>query len=111
MTNRSACNECHLGMMGETITDCFGFMRAQVVANNVHGLLWSLAGDQVFQKRNELRTGVALAGLADHLPALGIKRRIDRERSVAVVFKAVSFGPSDPELGWHSFHRQRTLRR
>src|ERR1700687_593594 len=31
-------------MMGQKITDCFGFMRAQVVANDVNGPLWSLAG-------------------------------------------------------------------
>ena len=82
----------HLRMMGQKITDCFGFMRAQVVANDVNGLLWSLAGDQIFQKRNELRTGVAVAGLSDHFPALGIRSRIERQRSMAVVFKAVSFG-------------------
>src|ERR1700730_11079822 len=79
-------------MMGQKITDGFGFMRAQVVANDVNGLLWSLAGDQIFQKRYELRTGVAVAGLAEHLPAFGIKSRIERQRSMPVVFKAVSFG-------------------
>jgi hypothetical protein len=79
-------------MTGQKVADRFGFMRAQVVANDVNGLLWSLACDQIFQKRNELRTGVAVAGLSDHFPALGIQSRIERERSMAVVFKAVSFG-------------------
>src|SRR5260370_16299105 len=79
-------------MMGQKITDCFGFRRAQVVADDVNGLLWSLAGDQIFQKRNELRTGVAGAGLADYLTGLGIKGCIERQRSMAIVFKAVSFG-------------------
>ena len=111
----------HFRMTGQKIADCFGFMRAQVVANDVNGLLWSLACDQIFQKGNELRTGVAVAGLADNFPALGIKSRKERQRSMAVVSKAVPFGairakatkpgPSDPALGWHSFRRRRTLRR
>jgi hypothetical protein len=37
-------------MTGQKITDCFGFMRAQVVANDVNDMLWSLAGDQIFRK-------------------------------------------------------------
>jgi hypothetical protein len=49
----------HFRMTGQKIGDCFGFVCAQVVANDVNGLLRSLAGDQIFQKSNELRTGVA----------------------------------------------------
>jgi hypothetical protein len=48
-------------------------MCAQVVTDEVNGLLWSLAGEQIFQKRDELRTGVAGAGLADDLTTPGIK--------------------------------------
>jgi hypothetical protein len=60
---------------------------------------------------------LSLAGLGDHLPALGIKSLIERQRSMAVVFKAVSFGAtgrsgrSDPGVELHSFRQHRTLRR
>ena len=49
----------HLGMTSQKIADCLGLMRAQVIADDVNGLLRSLAGDQIFQKGDELCTGVA----------------------------------------------------
>ena len=84
----------HLRMTSQKIADRFGFMRTQVITDDVNDLLWSLTGDEIFQKRDELRTGVAGAGLADYLTAPGIKGCIERERSMAVVFKAVAFGPT-----------------
>ena len=99
--------DAYFRMTGQKIADCFGFMRAQVVANDVNGPFWSLAGDQIFQKRNELRTGVAGAGLADDFPAPGIKGRIERERSMPIIFKAVSFGAT----GRKRQHRIQTIQR
>ena len=49
----------HLGMTSQKIADCLGLMRAQVIADDVNSSLWSLAGDQIFQKGDELCTGVA----------------------------------------------------
>src|SRR5260370_41246821 len=84
----------HLRMTSHKIADCLGFMRAQVIADDVNASFWSLAGDQLFQKGDELCTGVAGAGLADDLAAPGIKGGIERERSMAIIFKAVSFSPT-----------------
>ena len=105
----------------QKIADRLGFMCAQVIADDVNGSFWSLAGNQIFQKGDELCTGVAGAGLAHDLAALGIKSCIERKGSMTIILKAVSFsstgaraaalGPNDPVLGWHSFRRHRILRR
>jgi hypothetical protein len=84
----------HLRMTSQKIADHFGFVHAQVIADDVNASLRSLPEDQIFQKRDELRAGVARAGLADDLAAPGIKGCIERECPMAVVFKAVSFGPT-----------------
>ena len=57
----------------QKIADRLGFMCAQVVADDVNGSFWSLAGNQIFQKGDKLCTGVAGAGLTDDLAAPGIK--------------------------------------
>src|SRR6478672_3195259 len=69
----------------QKIADRLGFMCAQVVADDVNGALWSLTGDQIFQKGDELCTGVAGAGLAHDLAALGIKSCIERKGSMTII--------------------------
>ena len=69
-------------------------MRAQVITDDMQRLLLGLACDEIFQKRNELCAGVAGASLANHLAAGGMERRVQRERPVAVILKAMSFGPA-----------------
>src|SRR5260370_20045606 len=87
----------HFGMTSQKITDCLGLMRAQVIADDMHGLLLRLACDEIFQKRDELCTGVAGASLTNHLAAGGVERRVQRERAVAVILEAVSFGAARGE--------------
>jgi hypothetical protein len=67
----------------------------------------------VLTERNLQRFGGA--GLADDRPAPGIEGRIERERSTAIIFKAVPFSPTcrkaaepnanDPPLERHPFRR------
>src|SRR5258708_16128407 len=57
----------HFGMTSQKITDCLGLMRAQVVTDDVHGLLLGLACEEIFQKGDELCAGVAGASLAQYL--------------------------------------------
>ena len=81
-------------------------MRAQVIADDVDTLLRSLAGDQIFQKGDELCTGVAGAGLADDLAAPGLQGwdrgrafHGDNIRSRVVPpdrARAAERGPNDP---------------
>jgi len=84
----------HFGMTSQKITDRLGLMRAQVITDDMHGLLLGLACEEIFQKRDELCAGVAGASLANHLAAGGMERRVQRERAVAIILKAVSFGPA-----------------
>src|SRR5260370_26621309 len=72
----------HFGMTSQKITDCLGLMRAQVIADDMHGLLLRLACDEIFQKRDELCTGVAGARLTHHLPPGGVERRPQPERAL-----------------------------
>src|SRR6185312_6362115 len=81
----------------QKIADRLGFMRAQVVADDVNGSFWSLTGDQIFQKGDELCTAVAGAGLAHDLAALSIKSRIERKGSMTIILKAVSFSSTGRE--------------
>ena len=87
----------YLRVTSQKIADRPGFVCAQVIADDVNGLFWSLAGDEIFQKGDELCTGVAGARLANHLAAGGMERRVQRERAVAVILEAVSFGPARGE--------------
>ena len=48
-----------------------------------------LVDDDVGQERDELGGGVLRGGLAEHLAGLGIERRVQRQRAVTVVLKAV----------------------
>jgi hypothetical protein len=87
----------YLRVTSQKIADRLGFMCAQVIADDVNGSFWSLTGDEIFQKGDELCTGVAGTGLADDLAAPGIKGCVERERSMAIIFKAVSFSPTGRE--------------
>src|ERR1700720_3522070 len=71
----------YLRVTSQKIADRPGLMRAQVIADDVNGLLRSLAGDQIFQKGDELCTGVAGAGLAGDLAAPLLKGCLKGEGS------------------------------
>ncbi len=87
----------YLRVTSQKIADRLGFMCAQVIADDVNGSFWSLTGDEIVQKGDELCTGVAGTGLADDLAAPGIKGCVERERSMAIIFKAVPFRPTGRE--------------
>ena len=53
------------------------------------------AADDLLKKLNKLLTGVPHGSLTLHLAGLGVERCVERERSVALVFKAMPpLGPS-----------------
>src|SRR5260370_26419748 len=80
-------------MTDQKIADRLGFMRAQVIADDVNDSFWSLTGDEIFQKGDELCTGVAGAWLGGDLPAPGVKSCVDGGSSMAVIFKNPLFTP------------------
>jgi hypothetical protein len=45
-------------MTSQKIADRLGLVSAQVIADDVNGSFWSLTGNQIFQKGDELCTGV-----------------------------------------------------
>src|SRR5260221_8164181 len=69
-------------------------MRAQVVTDDVHGLLLGLACEEIFQKGDELCAGVAGASLANDLAPARMERRVQRERGVAGIIQTLSVGPA-----------------
>jgi len=69
--------------------DQFRFVRRAVVQDDVNLVLDGWPGDDLFQKRNQLRTGVAGCGWADPFTGLRIQGRLQREGAVAVILEAV----------------------
>src|SRR5213595_2510370 len=51
-------------------------------------------GDDVGKKGHKLCAGVSRCGFAEHATVLSVKGRVQRERTVAAILKAVTFGPS-----------------
>jgi hypothetical protein len=84
----------HVGMASQKIRNCFGLMCAQVITDDVYRLLVGLTGEQVFQKCDELCTGVTGRSAANDLTAGGMQRCVQGQRSVSLVLKTVSFGPT-----------------
>ena len=83
-----------LGMRGQELPHLGGLVCGKVVHDQVELLLWWLREHQVLEKGDELGTGVARGRLAKDLSAGRIQSRVERERSVPVVLKAVTLGPT-----------------
>jgi hypothetical protein len=61
----------------------------------------------IFQERSEFRTGVSHSRLAEHLACLGVERRVQGQRAVFRVLKAVPLGARRAP-GSSSSHPHRT---
>ena len=84
----------HFGVASQKITDRFSLMGAQVITDDMDRLLLGLPSDEIFQKRDELCAPVVGAGLPNDLAAAGMECRVQRQRAMTVILKAVSFGPA-----------------
>ena len=82
------------GMLGQKLLDEFGFMGREIISDNVDLASEGLGGHDLGKKVDELGAGMALSGLAKDFSASGIKGRVKGKSSVAVVLKAMSFGPA-----------------
>src|SRR5437660_12607610 len=51
-------------------------------------------GDDVGKKGHKLCAGVSRCGFAEHATVHSVNGRVQRERTVAALLKAVTFGPS-----------------
>src|SRR5262249_62394722 len=91
----------NIGMIGEKVCHCIGFMRRQIIRDHVNFLLARLARHDVGQEGDKLSASVAPSRFPQDLPGAGVEGSIKRERAVAKVFKTVSFGSSRRERqGW-----------
>ena len=109
-----------LGMMDQKVFDGFGFVGREIVGDDVDLASEGLGGNDWGKKVDELGAGIALSGLAKDLSASGIKGRVKRKGSVAVILKTMGLGPAwrkgqnrdpgGPRLGSRSFHRHKRRR-
>ena len=79
-------------MLWEELTDRLSFVRGEIVQDDVNLLPRGAQGYDLLQEGDELRAGMAGSGFAVDATGGGIQRRIQGERSVSVVLKAVTFG-------------------
>ena len=70
------------------------FVSREIVCDDMNLLLGWAKTDYFAEKSYELIAGVSRSGLAMHLARLNVQCRIQRERSMAEVFKSVAFGPA-----------------
>ena len=81
-------------MLLEEVTDRLSFVRGEIVQDDVNLLPRGAQGYDLLQEGDELTAGMAGSGFAVDATGGGIQRRIQGERSVPVVLKAVTFGTS-----------------
>ena len=77
----------------QKLSDPLGLVRREVVRNHMDLPSLRLSGHEVRQEGDELLRRMPLGGLAENFPRLGIERGVQGERAVAIVFKAMPFGP------------------
>ena len=65
-----------LGWRARKSENRFGFMSAQIIADDVDRLLLGQAGKQLFQKRDELCTSMTGSGVPDDFAAGGMQCRV-----------------------------------
>ena len=66
----------HMGVPLQELFDLVGFVRRQIVQDDVNLLARVAAGDHLLEKTHELRTGMPLSSLALHLSGLDVERRV-----------------------------------
>ena len=74
--------------------NALGLVRTQVIGNDVDLVTCRLARHDLCKEIDELSAGMAGTGFSQHLSGLSVQSAIERKRSVAVVLKAMPFGPS-----------------
>src|SRR5262245_32912864 len=87
----------NIGMIGEKVFHCIGFMRRQIIRDHVNFLTSRLCSHEIGQEGDKLGASVAPSGFPQDLPGASVKGGIKRERAVTKVFKTVPFGSSRRE--------------
>ncbi len=90
--------QVNLRMPIQKVVDLARLVGREIVRNHVDFFAARLVDDDVRQKGDEFRGRVSRGGLAEYLAGLGVKRRVQGQRAVAKVFKAVALGA--PRREW-----------
>ena len=86
--------QVNLRMSIQEVVDLSRLMGREVVGNHVDLFAARLVDDDVGQERDELRRCVSHGRLAEYLACFGVERRVQGQRAVPEVLKAVSLGAS-----------------
>ena len=84
--------QVYVGVLREKRIDALRLVRREIVRDYMDLSVLRLAGDYIAQKRDEFFARVPRRCLADHFAGLRVEGRVQRERSVSVVFESVPFG-------------------
>lgn len=85
--------ELHLGMLVEELLDLFGLVGREVVQDDMDFPFALGLADRVFQKADELLTGVAGGRPAMHLAGLHVQGCVQRQGAVAVGLESMPLQP------------------
>lgn len=80
------------GCSSRNCSTVLSLMGREVVENDVNFLLRSVLGDDLAQEGHEFLTGVTSCGFAMDPSRAGVQGRVQRERAMPVIFKAVALG-------------------
>ena len=83
--------ELDVRMRVQELAHLRGFVRREVVADDMDFFALGLARADIGEKSDELGAGVPRCGLTHDFAGLGVERRVQRQRSMAVVLKAMAF--------------------
>jgi len=84
----------NVGVAIQESADGLGLMGAQVIADDMNGLMPWLTSQQIFQKSDKFGAGVPCGGLPDDLSGAGMQSRVERKSAVPIIFKPMAFSPA-----------------
>src|SRR3954462_1546805 len=87
----------HMGMLRQERSDLLGFVRGEIVENEMQRAVGGLRRDDLAQEREEVVRRVTGGGLPDDVAALRVQRRIQRQRPVPSVLEPVPLGAAGRE--------------
>jgi hypothetical protein len=86
--------QVNIGVAIQELGDLLGFVSRQVIGDHVDLPGRGLVDDDVGQEGNERRRSVPRRRLAQHLSGSGVECRIQRQRAMTMVLKAVPLRPA-----------------
>src|SRR5262245_63655373 len=89
--------QVHVRMQRQEVAGPLSLMSREVIENDVDLALLGFDRDDLAEEGDELLSRMPRRGLTEDCSRPGVQGCIERESSVAIVLKAVSFGPPGRE--------------